>query len=79
MNQPTIPVIDFRRRRMSLQWDAPTGTWSAYDEPPAIVHGVGFIRAAGPNVCLYAAGGELRLQLRQPRHRTISPAPIRAQ
>jgi len=48
---------------MSLLWEAATGSWSAYDEPPGIVHGVGFIRASGPNACLYAEGGELRLQV----------------
>jgi hypothetical protein len=58
-----VPVIDFRRRRMSLQWDVANGTWLAYDEPPGLVHGVGFIRATGPNICLYAAGGALRLQV----------------
>jgi len=63
LTAPVLPVIDFRRRRLSLQWDVATGTWSAYDEPPGIVHGVGFIRAAGPNICLYAQGGELQLQV----------------
>ncbi len=48
---------------MSLQWDVANGTWLAYDEPPGLVHGVGFIRATGPNICLYAAGGALRLQV----------------
>lgn len=71
----TIPVIDFRRRRLSLQWYAPTGTWTAYDEPPAIVHGVGFIRATGPNVCLYALNGELRLQVDARVYALYGPVP----
>ncbi len=58
-----MPVIDFRRSRLSLQWNVASGTWAAYDEPPGIVHGVGFIRATGPNVCLYALGDGLRLQV----------------
>ena len=60
-----VPVIDYRRGRMSLQWDLATGTWSAFDEPPGLVHGVSFIRATGPNVCLYAAGDSLHLQVDQ--------------
>lgn len=63
MTGGTVPVIDFRRSRLSLQWDISTGTWAAYDEPPGIVHGVGFIRATGPNVCLYATGETLQLQV----------------
>jgi hypothetical protein len=59
----SIPVIDFRRQRMSLQWHAKSGSWTAYDEPPGIVHGVCFIRASGPNICLYAENGHLRLQI----------------
>jgi hypothetical protein len=58
-----VPVIDFRRRRMTLQWHAPSGTWTAYDEPPGIVHGVCFIRSSGPNICLYARNGILQLQV----------------
>ncbi|MFI4890249.1 MAG: hypothetical protein ACHQIL_06935 [Steroidobacterales bacterium] len=63
MNSPIVPVIDFRRRRMTLQWHVPSGTWTAFDEPPAIVHGVGFIRASGPNIGLYAQSGDLLLQV----------------
>ena len=48
---------------MSLQWEVASGAWLAYDEPPGIVRGVGFIRASGPNICLYAEGGALRLQV----------------
>lgn len=63
MNSASIPVIDFRRRRMTLQWNPPSGTWTPYDEPPALVHGVCYIRAAGPNICLFAEGGRLHLQI----------------
>ena len=63
MTGGAVPVIDFRRSRLSLQWDIATGTWAAYDEPPGLVHGVGFIRATGPNVCLYAVDGMLQLQV----------------
>jgi hypothetical protein len=59
----TIPVIDFRRHRMVLQWHASQGTWTAYDLPPPLVHGVALIRASQPNVCVYAQAGRLRLQI----------------
>ena len=58
-----IPVIDFRRRSMVLHWHAQGGTWSAYDEPPALVHGVALIRASQPNICVYGHAGRLRLQV----------------
>jgi len=58
-----VPVIDFRRRGMVLQWHVLGGTWTAYDNPPALVHGIALISAAGPNICLYAQGDELRLQI----------------
>jgi hypothetical protein len=59
----TISVIDFRRRGMVLQWNALGGTWTAYDIPPALVHGIALIRAAQPNICLYGQAGRLRLQV----------------
>jgi hypothetical protein len=58
-----IPVIDFRRRSMVLQWHAQDGTWTACDAPPALVHGVALIRATLPNFCVYAHAGRLRLQI----------------
>ncbi len=58
-----IPVVDFRRRRMVLQWHAHGGTWTAFDVPPPLVHGVALIRAAQPNICIYAHAGRLRLQI----------------
>ena len=62
-NATTISVIDFRRRSMVLQWHAVGGTWTAYDVPPPIVHGVALIRASPPNICVYGRAGRLRLQV----------------
>jgi hypothetical protein len=59
----TVSVIDFRRQSMILQWHVLGGTWTAYDNPPALVHGVALIRAAQPNICIYGYGGRLRLQV----------------
>jgi hypothetical protein len=59
----SISVIDFRRHGMVLQWHALGGTWTAYDNPPPLVHGIALIRASQPNVCLYAQAGRLRLQV----------------
>jgi hypothetical protein len=70
----TIPVIDFRRRRMTLEWHAQNGTWTDNDNPPALVHGVGFIRAAGPNICLYAHAGSLWLQIATNQYTLSAPA-----
>ena len=62
--QPTaIPVIDFRRQNMLLDWHALSGTWTACDVPPALVHGVALIRAGQPNICVYGRGGRLHLQV----------------
>ena len=62
-NATTISVIDFRRQSMVLQWHVLGGTWTAYDSPPSLVHGVALIRAAQPNICVYGHGGRLRLQV----------------
>jgi hypothetical protein len=62
-NATTISVIDFRRRSMVLQWHALGGTWTAWDIPPALVHGIALIRAAQPNICVYGQAGRLRLQV----------------
>jgi len=58
-----IPVVDFRRRRMVLQWHSQGGTWTTFDVPPPLVNGIALIRASSPNFCLYAQGGRLRLQI----------------
>ncbi len=58
-----ITVNDYRRHRMALQWHAATGTWSACDTIPPLVHGVALIRATQPNICLYGQGGQLHLQI----------------
>jgi hypothetical protein len=62
-NAGPISVIDFRRRSMVLQWHALGGTWSAYEIPPPLVHGVALIHASQPNICVYAKEGRLRLQI----------------
>jgi hypothetical protein len=67
----TISVIDFRRHSMVLKWHALGGTWTAYDDPPPLVHGVALIRASQPNICLYAHAGRLRLQV-GPNQYTLS-------
>lgn len=72
---PPIPVIDFRRQSMVLQWDALAGTWSACDVPPALVHGVALIRASQPNICLYAREGRLHLQLATDQYELSESSP----
>ena len=62
-NSNTISVIDFRRRGMVLQWHALGGTWTACDTPPPLVHGIAWIRASQPNICIYGQAGRLRLQV----------------
>lgn len=62
-NAATISVIDFRRHSMVLKWHALGGTWTAYDDPPPLVHGIALIRPSQPNICLYAQAGRLRLQV----------------
>ena len=62
-NAGSVSVIDFRRQSMVLQWHVLGGTWTAYDVPPSLVHGVALIRAAQPNMCVYAHAGRLRLQV----------------
>lgn len=62
-NAGIVAVIDFRRHSMVLQWHVLGGTWTAYDTPPPLVHGIALIRAAQPNICLYGHGGRLLLQM----------------
>jgi hypothetical protein len=59
----TIPVVDFRRQSMALQWRALGGTWTACDTPPALVHGIALISPTGPNICVFGQGGRLKLQI----------------
>lgn len=75
MTTGTVAVIDFRRRRLALQWDLASGAWVPLDEPPAIVHGVAYIRATGPNICLFASGNELKLQIDARVHPLSDPLP----
>lgn len=58
-----VPVVDFRRQRMVLNWHTLAGTWSPFEAPPPLVHGIALIRGLPPNVCLYAQSGRLRLQI----------------
>jgi hypothetical protein len=58
-----VPVIDFRRQSMVLEWHTLGGTWTAYDDPPPLVNGVALIRPSLPNVCVFAQAGSLRLQI----------------
>jgi hypothetical protein len=62
-NAGSVPVIDFRRQSMVLQWHVLGGTWAAYDVPPSLVHGVALIRATQPNICVFGRAGRLRLQV----------------
>ena len=62
-NAATISVIDFRRHSMVLQWHSLGGTWTAYDSPPTLVHGIALIRSSQPNLCVYGHAGRLRLQI----------------
>jgi hypothetical protein len=59
----TLPVIDFRRQSMILAWHVLGGTWTAYDSPPSLVHGVALIRPVPPNLCVYGHEGRLTLQV----------------
>lgn len=62
-NSVSIAVIDYRRRSMVLQWHALAGTWTAGDNPHALVHGIALIRASQPNICVFGQAGRLRLQV----------------
>jgi hypothetical protein len=62
-NATTIPVLDFRRHSMALQWHAPDGTWTPCDATPPLVHGIALIRVSQPNICVYGHAGRLRLQV----------------
>jgi hypothetical protein len=70
-----IPVIDFRRQSMVLQWNSVNGTWVAFDDPPALVHGVALIRAAKPNICLFGRDGRLNLQVGSEQYSLAEDAP----
>jgi hypothetical protein len=59
----TTAVLDFRRHSMVLQWHGLGGTWTAFDVPPTLVHGIALIRASQPNICVFGQGGRLHLQV----------------
>ncbi len=58
-----MSVIDFRRHEHGASVARVRRTWTAYDIPPALVHGIALIRAAQPNICVFAQAGRLRLQV----------------
>jgi hypothetical protein len=58
-----IPVLDYRRRSMVLQWHALGGTWTACEFPPSLVHGIALISPTGPNICVFGQAGRLLLQI----------------
>jgi hypothetical protein len=64
----TVDVMDFRRRNLILRWHALGGTWTACEFPPPLVHGVALISATGPNICVFAQGGRLTLQIGPTQH-----------
>jgi hypothetical protein len=66
--QRTISVLDFRRRRMAVQWNVANGAWTSHEEAPALVHGIALIRPARDNVCLYGHAGTLILQIGAEHH-----------
>src|SRR5277367_5323721 len=74
-NAGTVSVIDFRRQSMVLQWHVLGGTWTAYDVPPSLVHGVALIRSAQSNICVYCHASRLRLQLRLNQSALSEPPP----
>jgi hypothetical protein len=61
--ETSVSVIDFRRHSMTLKWHMPAGTWTAHERPTALVHGIAYIRASPPNICLYGRSGGLKLQI----------------
>ncbi len=75
-SHPTaIPVIDFRRQNMSLEWHAESGKWTACTDAPPLVRGIALIRAAQPNVCVYGQGGQLHLQVDTHRYALAESTP----
>jgi hypothetical protein len=68
VNATTLPVLDYRRRSMVLQWHALGGTWTACEFPPARVHGIALISATGPNICVFGQDGRLMLQIGPDQH-----------
>jgi hypothetical protein len=66
--QGTISVLDFRRRRMAVQWNIESGAWVSHEEAPALVHGIALIRPSCANICLYGHDGSLILQIGADHH-----------
>lgn len=59
----SVAVIDFRRHGMVLQWHTLAGTWTTYEVPPPLVHGVALIRPSQPNICVFSQADRLHLQI----------------
>jgi len=68
-------VIDFRRQGLVLKWHRLGGTFTTFDVAPPLVHGVALIRAAQPNICMYAEAGNLLLQIGTDRYSLANHAP----
>jgi hypothetical protein len=71
----SVSVIDFRRHAMVLRWHTSTGTWTAQEMPPKLVHGVACIGASHPNICVYAVGGGLFLQIGDTQYAVSADSP----
>ena len=66
MSVPTpsrVSVLDFRRRRMAMQWNITSGEWSSHEEAPERVYGIALIRPGASNIALYGHAGALILQI----------------
>jgi hypothetical protein len=72
----SLPVIDFRRQSMILEWHVLGGTWSAYDSPPPLVRGVALIRPVPPNLCVYGHDGRLTLQVGADHYTLAEDSPL---
>jgi hypothetical protein len=66
--QGTISVLDFRRRRMAVQWNIENGAWISHEEAPVLVHGIALIRPSCASICLYGHDGSLILQIGADHH-----------
>ncbi|MDP9011147.1 MAG: hypothetical protein M3O41_00560 [Pseudomonadota bacterium] len=70
-----IPVVDFRRQSMVLEWHTASGTWTACAEPPVLVHGIALIRASQPNICVFGKDDRLHLQIGSDQYPLLETLP----
>jgi hypothetical protein len=75
VNPAILAVIDFRRRRMILDWHTADGTWTASDTAAPLLHGIALIRASQPNICVYGLAGQLYFQAGTTRFRLEADTP----